>query len=197
MVSKEEILKKGSVEVRVKISGIYKRIEFKVEREKTPWGMVPFCVSSYPVPATELIRVAEELQLPVKCKGMKVFPKGKSAQDFAEKEPSKKKGLAHDRVLGLEPSVSEEEEEEESEDEEERMPVEDSEPDGKAEEPEGEEEEEEKTPEGDEGPQGPEPQKEDEIEIEGSMGEEKKEEKLQEKPKKKIFTGILSEGILS
>jgi len=79
----------------------------KVVREKTAWGMVPYLVGEHKIPAAELIRLAEELQLPIKCAGMTVFPKGKAAQDFAEKDdpkkvdqkPVKRKGLRHDVIV--------------------------------------------------------------------------------------------------
>jgi len=161
-MNKEEILKRGSVEVHIKVGGIRQLHMLKVEKEKTAWGLVPFCVFSTQVPAGELVRVAEELQLPVKCKGMKVFPKGKGPADFAEPEAAPKpKSLAHSKIVSsrssgsgedeseeddsddeLEDDDSEDEEteeqtEEEDQDEEtdeegEKEPVEESEPDGKA-----------------------------------------------------------------
>jgi len=120
-MKKEDILKKGSVEVHAKVSGIRQRHVLKVVREKTAWGMVPYLVGEHKIPAAELIRLAEELQLPIKCAGMTVFPKGKATQDFAEKaedkkdpKPARKKGLSHDKIL----ERDEEEEEEKNDDEE-------------------------------------------------------------------------------
>lgn len=222
MVSKEQILKKGSVEVHVKVGGIRQRHTLKVEKEKTAWGMVPFLVFSRQVSAAELVRIAQELQLPVKCKGMKVFPKGKAAQDFAEKDPVKRKGLAHDRVLGSKSTVSgsesrvseeeekdeEPEEESEGEVEEEQKTEDETEEESEEgevadpEESEGEEREEEEQEESEpeiEGKEGSEKQ-EQEIEIEGSGNQKQKadpDQSSEEKPKKKIFSGVLSEGILS
>ena len=115
MISKDEILKRGSVEVHAKVGGIRQRHTLKVVWEKTAWGTVPFCVSSFQLPASELLRLAQEIGLPIKCRGMVVFPKGKAAQDFVVKDdpkkpakPVKKKALAHDRVLGFGSGVTEE-----------------------------------------------------------------------------------------
>jgi hypothetical protein len=113
MISKEDILKKGSVEVHIKVGGIRQRHTLKVEKEKTAWGMVPFCVFSHPVPASELVRVSQEIDLPVKCKGMKVFPKGKGAKDFAEKEQEDSEGEEADESDDEEENVDEPEEEQE------------------------------------------------------------------------------------
>jgi hypothetical protein len=109
MVSAKNILEKGSVEVRIKSSGMFKRIMLKVVKEKTAWGVVPFLVSSYQVPATELVRLAEELQLPIKCNDMKVFPKGKAAADFAQAKAEKPKGLAHSRIVAEKKEENEDE----------------------------------------------------------------------------------------
>jgi hypothetical protein len=107
-MDKDEILKKGSVEVHARVSGIRQLHVLKVKWEKTVWGMVPYLIGEHPIPANELIRLAEELKLPIKCRGMVVFPRGKAPQDFAVKEeekkekgtkPTRKKALAHDKVM--------------------------------------------------------------------------------------------------
>lgn len=116
-MKKEDILKKGSVEVHVKVSGIRQRHTLKIVREKSAWGMIPYLISELHIPAMELIRLAEELQLPIKCKGTTAFPKGKAAQDFAEIEESKKvdqkpvkrKALRHDAIISDEDAEETEE----------------------------------------------------------------------------------------
>ncbi len=150
MISKDEILKRGAVEVHAKVGGIRQRHTLKVHMEKTAWGMVPFCVSSFQLPVSELVRIAKEIGLPVKCKGMSVFPPGKAAQDFAvkkeedagkeneremkkkdedkknhnddKKKTEKKKRLAHDSVLNSDSEDSENDDvPEEKEEEEEEI----------------------------------------------------------------------------
>lgn len=241
--SKDNILKNGSIEVHVKVSGIRQRHTLKVEREKTAFGMVPYLVCEKSLPVNELLRLAEELQFPIKCKGMKVFPKGKAAKDFAESDPEKKKSLSHDRIMndkkspeakksGKETGKESEAESEEQKNEEigaEEESAENAEPDEEesGEEPadeetekseeneeENEEQEEEKEETGTDekeaepGP-GQEGKKIESIEIEGSSDNMKKndtgtdaesstEDKPEEKKeKKKVFSGVLSEGILT
>ncbi len=85
-----DILKRGFVEVHAKVGGIRQLHVLKVTYEKTVWGMVPYLVSRYKLPTVELLRLAEELQLPIKCHGVTAFPKGKAPQDFARKEEEPK-----------------------------------------------------------------------------------------------------------
>ncbi|NYZ73785.1 hypothetical protein H0O00_01455 [Candidatus Micrarchaeota archaeon] len=85
MISKEEILRRGYVDVKVFVSGLRQSHRMEVVREKTSQGMVPFLVSKHYIPTAELVRLAEELQLPVKHRDIAVFPKGKMAGHFTEK----------------------------------------------------------------------------------------------------------------
>jgi len=85
MISKEEILRRGYVDVKVFVSGFRQSHRLQIVREKTVQGLVPYLVCSHYVPAPELMRLAEELQLPIKCRTVTVFPKGKMAGHFAEK----------------------------------------------------------------------------------------------------------------
>jgi hypothetical protein len=85
MISTEEILKRGFVDVKVYVSGLRQSHRLTIEREQMAQGLVPFLVCKHYVPTPELLRLSEELQLPVKCRDMRVFPKGKMAGDFAEK----------------------------------------------------------------------------------------------------------------
>ncbi|MBI2079785.1 hypothetical protein HYT84_03400 [Candidatus Micrarchaeota archaeon] len=83
LVSREEILKNGFVEIRVRVAGIIQRHKFNVVREETPFGSVPYLVVKAMIPHVELVRIAEEIQLPVRNKEATVFPKGKMVKDFA------------------------------------------------------------------------------------------------------------------
>lgn len=85
MISKEEILRRGYVDVKIYVSGLRQSHRLTVTYEKTPHGMVPFLVSKYYVPTTELVRLAEELQLPMKHNQMVVFPRGTMPAHFAKK----------------------------------------------------------------------------------------------------------------
>ncbi|MEK6979226.1 MAG: hypothetical protein AABW86_03305 [Candidatus Micrarchaeota archaeon] len=82
--SREEILKQGFVEVRVNINGFLQRHKLIVEKQQTPNGAVPYLTleSRYYAPSTELLRIANEFQLPVRSKDGVFFPKGKMSKDF-------------------------------------------------------------------------------------------------------------------
>lgn len=86
MISKEEILKRGYVDVKVYVSGLRQSHRLTVVKERTSQGLVPFLVSKFYIPTNELVRLAEMLQLPMKHKDVQVFPRGKMAGHFAEKE---------------------------------------------------------------------------------------------------------------
>jgi hypothetical protein len=81
-VNRDEILKKPLIEIRVLRSGMFQRIPFKIIREKTPIGDVPYLTSDRIIDMNELLRIAEEYNLPVRAKNGTVFPKGKMAKDF-------------------------------------------------------------------------------------------------------------------
>lgn len=79
----KKILKKGSFKTKVKHEGILQTHTFSVNKEKTPFGVVPFLISEHRLPEMELIRLAKETGLPIKCGSMKVFPPGKMPKDLA------------------------------------------------------------------------------------------------------------------
>lgn len=85
MISKEEILRRGYVDVKVFVSGFRQSHRLEVVREKMSVGIVPFLMSKHYIPTAELVRLAEQLQLPMKHKDIVVFPRGRMAGYFAEK----------------------------------------------------------------------------------------------------------------
>jgi len=91
-INKDEILKQGYVDVKVYVSGLRQSHRLKVVKGRTAHGLVPFLEAKHYIPATELAKLAEQLQLPVKHKDTVVFPKGKMPKDFV--------------IKGTEPSVS-------------------------------------------------------------------------------------------
>ena len=86
MVTREDILKQGYVDVKCNVSGLRQQHRLEVKIEKTTHGMVPFLVAKYYIPSPELIRLSEALQLPIKHKETAFFPKGKAPSDFVLKE---------------------------------------------------------------------------------------------------------------
>ena len=86
MEDKEAILRRGWVEVHAVVGGIRQLNTLNVKKERTMWGTVPYLVCDRQLPHAEVIRIAEELQLPVKAGSVSAFPRGKSPKDFALKE---------------------------------------------------------------------------------------------------------------
>ncbi len=78
-----EALQKGEVNVRVKRSGMYQLLTFKLVRKDTPLGSVPYLSLDRFLDLSELMRVSEEYCLPVESPVGKVFPRGKKETDFA------------------------------------------------------------------------------------------------------------------
>lgn len=73
----------SSVIIRVKrAGGIYQRIVFHMVAEPSPAGAYKLLDTDCLIPINELSVVAEETGLPVRAKGIPVFPKGKASKDF-------------------------------------------------------------------------------------------------------------------
>ncbi len=82
-MERQKLLEQGKATLNVTVAGMRQRQDFMLEREETPYGKVPFLTCTRVLPLHELLKISEEFQLPVKCAGQKVFPKGKSPRDFA------------------------------------------------------------------------------------------------------------------
>lgn len=77
-----EVLAKGEVVVQVKRNSIMQKLTFRLVRKKTNDGEVPYLVLDKFLDVSELVRVAEEYQLPVESPVGKIYPKGKKEIDF-------------------------------------------------------------------------------------------------------------------
>lgn len=84
MVDKKDILKNGYVIVKVTVAGIRQTHRLNVVKEKESRGDFFYLTGRHPIPENEMVRLAEELQLPIKSKDVIVFPKGKMKKDFIE-----------------------------------------------------------------------------------------------------------------
>ncbi len=84
MVDKKDILKNGYVIIKVTVSGIRQTHRLNVVREKESRGEFYYLTGRHPIPENEMVRLAEELQLPIKSRDTVVFPKGKMKKDFIE-----------------------------------------------------------------------------------------------------------------
>ncbi len=82
--SVQEIIKNGSVKIRVVRSGMFQQLTFSVKRAKH--GNITY-VELYTdrmVDLSELTRISNDIGLPVEAQNGKAFPRGKSVQDFQE-----------------------------------------------------------------------------------------------------------------
>ena len=84
MVSEKvaQIIKTGSITVRVRRSGMYQRQTFKIK--KIEIGKDYFVELHLPkvLDMSELQRLANELELPVEAENGRAFPEGRGAKDF-------------------------------------------------------------------------------------------------------------------
>jgi hypothetical protein len=79
-----EILKAGSAKIRVRRSGMYQQITFTVKKARL--GSIEYSelFTERLIEMPDMMRIAEEIGLPVECPSGRAFPKGKGAADFAE-----------------------------------------------------------------------------------------------------------------
>ncbi len=83
-MNREELLKKGEICIEIMKTGIKQIVTFRIKKEKTPYGEIPFLITEKFIDLNELINISEKYQLPIKAKNGKVFPKGKMAKDFTD-----------------------------------------------------------------------------------------------------------------
>ncbi|MCC7552246.1 hypothetical protein KO317_01100 [Candidatus Micrarchaeota archaeon] len=81
-MDRNEILKTEEICIEIMKTGIKQRITFRIIRENTPIGKIPFLTTEKFIDLQELIKISEKYQLPLKAKNGKIFPKGKMAKDF-------------------------------------------------------------------------------------------------------------------
>ena len=78
-----EILKSLRIEIRVDRAGVMQRQEFEIVRVKGPNGDFPVVKLGKTLGIFELERLAHTYDLPFESLSGRIFPKGKSARDFA------------------------------------------------------------------------------------------------------------------
>jgi hypothetical protein len=83
-ISSQEIIKRGYVDVHVRVAGIRQIHRLIVRREHTAFGEIPCLTTNVNIATAELLRIADELGLPVKSQSTLVFPKGKGPNDFVD-----------------------------------------------------------------------------------------------------------------
>ncbi|MCX8200019.1 MAG: hypothetical protein N3G76_00960 [Candidatus Micrarchaeota archaeon] len=73
----------GSVILRVKrAGGIHQRLVFRMVAEPSAAGPYKLLDCDMLIPINELAALADEVGLPVRARGIPVFPKGKASKDF-------------------------------------------------------------------------------------------------------------------
>ena len=77
-----KVLKNGEVNIRLKRMGMYQVLPFKIERQDTSMGKVPYLCSDRAIEMPELLRIATEFDLPACAQKNKVVPRGKMEKDF-------------------------------------------------------------------------------------------------------------------
>jgi len=77
-----EIVKKGSIKIRVRRSGMLQQLTFKVKEAASGDIRYYELYTERLVDISELTRVAEEVGLPVEAPNGRAFPKGTGATDF-------------------------------------------------------------------------------------------------------------------
>ncbi|MGC8587165.1 MAG: hypothetical protein ACP5K9_02660 [Candidatus Micrarchaeia archaeon] len=79
----EYALKNGSIKIRVKRSGMYQQITFKVRKVSEANISFTELFTERQIDTSELLRVAGEIGLPVEAPNGRAFPKGTKASDFS------------------------------------------------------------------------------------------------------------------
>lgn len=83
-INKDDIIRQGYVDVKVRVSGMRQSHRLHLKKEMTAHGRMPVLVAQHYIPRQELVKLAEQFQLPVKHKDVLAMPKGKMPKDFAE-----------------------------------------------------------------------------------------------------------------
>ncbi|MDO8554583.1 MAG: hypothetical protein Q7S22_07275 [Candidatus Micrarchaeota archaeon] len=84
MTTKDEILKNGFLEVRIRVTGIFQRHKFTVVYDTTPLGKVVYLQIKNNIIPTELAKLASEYQLPFRSPLGTAYPAGKGSKDFVQ-----------------------------------------------------------------------------------------------------------------
>ncbi len=77
------IIKEGSIQVRVKRTGMYQLITLRVKRVQLGQEKFAELYFQRVIDRTELQRLANELKLPIEAENGRALPEGTSPKDFA------------------------------------------------------------------------------------------------------------------
>lgn len=76
----------GSIKIRVKRSGMLQQMTFTIRKSTTSNITYTELYTERLIDTSELLRIAEEIGLPVRAQNGFAFPKGTSASDFQDLE---------------------------------------------------------------------------------------------------------------
>ena len=82
----KKIIKDGFAEIQVRASGMLQKHKFTLKEERSAFGDYYLLETDAPIGVAEVMRVANEVDLPVKAPTGFSFPKGKSPKDFPVKK---------------------------------------------------------------------------------------------------------------
>ncbi len=88
VLSRQEIIKRGFVDVHVRIAGIRQCHRLILSKNDRQNEKVFYFITKVDMPTGEMLRLAEELDFPIKSPKSIVFPKGKAPDDFIVTEQS-------------------------------------------------------------------------------------------------------------
>ncbi len=77
-----EIIKKGAVKIRVKRAGMLQTLEFKVKKINVGKNYFIELFCDRIIDMSELLRIADEVDLPIETLNGRAFPKNKTITDF-------------------------------------------------------------------------------------------------------------------
>ena len=82
------------IEVRFESPSGIKRMKVEIREEKTPFGSYKyiFLPKEEIIPQKEVIKIANNFNMPVVHGELKVFPTGKTARDVIEEQKKKRRG---------------------------------------------------------------------------------------------------------
>ena len=78
----KKILKHGFAEIQVRASGMLQKHKFSLKKEKSAFGDYYLLEIDQPIGVAELMRVANEVDLPIRAPTGFFFPNGKTPKDF-------------------------------------------------------------------------------------------------------------------
>ncbi|MBD3398183.1 hypothetical protein GF412_03255 [Candidatus Micrarchaeota archaeon] len=81
----KKVIKQGYAEIKVKVSGMIQKHKFELKKEGSAFGDYYLLETDQPIIIVELMRVANEIDLPIRAPTGFFFPQGKTPKDFLVK----------------------------------------------------------------------------------------------------------------